>query len=314
MIALSEAMLQFVRWLAISGFGLAAGVAQAGEDEPVFHFDTQRVDLHVSVLDKQGRLVTGIPESAFKVWENGVAQSLRLFRREDVPVTLGILIDGSASMRNKRARVAAAALALIKESNPRDEVFMVNFNERPYLMQGLTHDIQTLEHALQGMEARGGTAMRDAVSLSIDWVKMNGTREKKVLVVVTDGSDNSSEEKMERLLPKVRRSEVLIYCIGLLNADNPHDARDARTAMKALAEASGGLDYYPRDLMDVESVTPVIAHEIRSQYLLEYSPTNQVLDGSFRKIKVSVNGQGRVNVRTRTGYYATPDPVATAPR
>ena len=285
---------------------VAAAQDEPPDEAPLFRASTRLVDLHISVLDKDGNLRTDIPESAFQVSENGVPQPVKRFRREDVPVTMGILIDNSGSMRDKRSRVAAAALALIKDSNPSDEVFIVNFNDRPFLDQGLTNDIRKLEAALAHINARGGTAMRDAISLSADWIRDHGHRDKKVLVVITDGNDNASEERLEQLVRKVRRSEVLVYSITLLAEERPHDAREARKAMKTLAEASGGLDYYPRTLAEVERIAPEIAHEIRNQYLLEYSPSNQVLDGSFRRIKVLVNGLGRVTVRTRNGYYATP--------
>jgi VWFA-related protein len=156
------------------------------------------------------------------------------------------------------------------------------------------------------MEARGGTAMRDAISKSMDYVKKNGKKDKKVLVVVTDGNDNSSNISIEQLLRKSQNSEVLIYAVGLLNEEEAREARAAKKALKALAEASGGLDYYPKSLGDVEEITPRVAHEIRNQYILGYSSSNQNMDGAFRQIKVTVSGYGRPTVRTRNGYYATP--------
>jgi Ca-activated chloride channel homolog len=282
------------------------GAANDG-DVPIFRSGTQLVDLHVSVLDKNGKLITDISESAFKVYENGVEQPLKRFLREDVPVSMGIIIDNSGSMRDKRAKVAAASVALVKASNPQDEEFIVDFNDDAYLDQPLTGDIKKLEAALDRLDSRGGTAMRDAISSSIDYVKDKGKREKRVLVVVTDGNDNTSAETLENLVRKAQRSEVLIYCIGLLSEEEPREARSAKRALKALTEASGGLDYYPKDLAEVERVTPQIAHEIRNQYLLAYSPTNAALDGSFRKIEVKVKGYGNPMVRTRSGYYATPE-------
>jgi Ca-activated chloride channel family protein len=283
-------------------------------DVPLFRSDTERVMLNVSVLDKNSKLITNIPQSAFKVYENNVEQQIRLFRREDVPVSMGIIIDNSGSMRDKRARVSAAALALIKASNPQDEVFIFNFNDDVYLDQPFTSDIKKLEEALDKYDTRGGTAMRNAVSLGINYVKEKGKHDKKVLLVITDGNDTASNETtLEQLVRQAQRSEVLIYSIGLLNQEEPREARAAKRALKALAEASGGLDYYPKDLAEVEQVTPEIAREIRNQYLIEYAPTNQNLDGSFRSIKVVVNGFGKPTVRTRNGYYATPAPAAKGP-
>src|SRR3984957_7113771 len=157
------------------------------DETPVFTLDARLVPLHVSVIDKNGKLITNLPESAFKVYENNVEQQLKIFRREDVPVSMGIIIDNSGSMRDKSARVAAAALDLVRASNPQDEVFVVNFNDDAYLDQGLTSDVKKLEEALDRFATKGGTAMRDAVSMSIDYVKDKGRKDKKVLVIVTDG-------------------------------------------------------------------------------------------------------------------------------
>ena len=276
-----------------------------GEEVPVYTTGAKLVDLHVSVLDKSGKLVTDIAQSAFKVFENGMEQPIKIFRREDVPVSMGIIIDNSGSMRDKRSKVAAASLALVKASNPQDEEFIVNFNDDAYLDQPMTNDIKLLDVALDRLDSKGGTAMRNAISSSIDYVKDKGKRDKKVLVVVTDGNDNTSTESLEGLVRKAQHSEVLIYCIGLLSDEEPREARSAKRALKSLAEASGGLDYYPKDLSEVERITPQIAHEIRNQYLVAYSPTNPNLDGTFRKIEVKVKGYA--GVRTRNGYYATPE-------
>jgi VWFA-related protein len=281
----------------------------ADQDEtPTFHADTQLVLVHATVLDKSGKLITDIPESGFKVYENGVEQPIKLFRREDVPVSMGIIIDNSGSMSQKRTSVAAAALALVKNSNPQDEVFIVNFSDDAYLDQPLTSDIKKLEQALDRLDARGGTAMRDALGMSIDYVKDKGKKDKKVLMVITDGDDNASTESLEQLVRKAQASEVLIYSIALLDEEVPRRAKNARRALKELAEASGGVDFYPKTLGEVEQITPRIAHEIRNQYILGYSPLNPQLDGTFRSIKVVVNGFGKPTVRTRNGYYASPAP------
>ncbi|MBZ5631893.1 MAG: VWA domain-containing protein [Acidobacteriia bacterium] len=286
-------------------------VAVRAQDEiPVFSTGIKEVTLHVSVLDKSGKLITNIPKSAFKVYEDNVEQPIKLFRREDVPVSMGILVDNSGSMNDKRARVAAAALALVKASNPDDEVFIVNFNDDPYLDQSFTHDAKKLEEALSRIDARGGTAMRNAISGAIDYMKTDAKLDKKVIVVVTDGNDNSSgETTLEQLLRKVRDSGILVYSIGLLSEEEAREARAAKRALNSLAETSAGAAYYPKDLAEVEKLTPEIAHEIRNQYTIAYSPLNENLDGSFRKIKVELSGQYKgATVRAKNGYYATPEP------
>jgi Ca-activated chloride channel family protein len=290
----------------LAGLSLAQAPPVTQDDLPLYRSDARLVLLHASVVDKNGRLVTNIPQSAFKIFEDGVEQTLRLFRREDVPVSMGIIVDNSGSMTSKRTKVAAAALEMVKQSNPDDEVFIVNFNDDAHFDQPLTNDIKKLESALARMEARGGTAMRDALSKSINYVKKNGKKDKKVLVVITDGNDNSSDISLDQVLRQAQSSDVLIYSIGLLNEEEAREARSAKKALKALADASGGLDYYPKSLSDVQEITPRVAHEIRNQYILGYTSSNQALDGSFRQVKVTVTGFGRPTVRTRNGYYATP--------
>ena len=285
----------------------AAAFAQAPGEEAIFRADTRLVVLHASVVDKSGKLVTNLQQNAFKVFENGAEQSIKIFKREDVPVSMGILIDDSGSMRDKRAKVAASALALVKASNPQDEVFVVNFNDEAYLDQPFTNDIHKLEDALSRIDSRGGTAMRDAISMSIDYMKEKAKKDKKVILVVTDGNDTASMETLEKTVAKARQSEVLIYAIGILGEEEPRESKKAQRALKALTEASGGMVYYPKLLPEVEKMSLDVAHEIRNQYIIAYSPALQALDGSFRQIKVTVNGPGRPVVRTRNGYYATPD-------
>ncbi len=293
--------------MAAAAFALLAQQSPPGQkppDDVVFTSDANYVVFYVSVVDRSGKLVTDIPQSAFKISEDGVPQTIKTFRREDVPVSMGLVIDNSGSMRDKKNRVAAAALAMVKASNPQDEEFIVNFNDEPFLDQGFTSDPQKLEHALAQLDTRGETAMRDAINLSIDWAKGHGKHEKKVLVVITDGNDNASTILMEPLAKKTQQSGVLIYAIGLLSEEEPRDAREAKRALNQLTENSGGVAYYPKDVAEIDKITPVIAHELRNQYVLAYVSTNSAMDGTFRKVKITVNAKGSPVVRTRPGYYA----------
>jgi Ca-activated chloride channel homolog len=298
------------RLISIAGLllGLTA-IMNAQDDGPaIFKADTRLVVLHASVLDHSGKLITTLPQTAFKIFENGAEQKITTFRREDVPVSMGILIDDSGSMRGKRDKVAAAAVALIKASNQQDEVFIVNFNDDAYLDVPFTSDLKKLEEGLTKIDSRGGTAMRDAVSMSLDYIKQKGKRDKKVLLIITDGNDTASNESLEKLVQKVKTSEgVLIYSIGLLNEESKKDAKAATRALHALTDASGGLGYYPKELPEVDQIALQVAHEIRNQYILAYTPALQQLDGSYRQIRVTVKGPGNPTVRTRSGYYATPD-------
>ena len=182
-----------VRWCV----GLWASRNPLGQAEDARHYsvsDTRLVVLHTTVVDKTGHLVTDSAGEAFTVFENGVPQQIKVFKREDIPVSMGLIIDNSGSMRDKRAKVEAAALALVKDSNPEDEVFVVNFNDEAFLDlphgKDFTNDIEEMEEALTRIDSRGGTAMRDAIRMSIDHLKEKAHKDKKVLVVVTDGNDN----------------------------------------------------------------------------------------------------------------------------
>lgn len=281
---------------------------QQQQEDPVFSTDVRLVELHASVADKKGNLLTTLPQSAFKVFENGVEQQIKYFKREDVPVSLGIIIDDSGSMRDKRAKVSAAALQLVKSSNRNDEVFIVNFNDTAYLDVPFTNSIPKMEEGLSKIEARGGTAMRDAVSMSIDYVREKAKHRKKVLLVISDGDDTASIETLEKLVAKCQRSEVLVYAIAVLSTEEARKAKAAQRAMNTLTTASGGVAYFPKELTEVEQIALQVANEIRNQYIITYSPSRQELDSSFRSIKVSVNAKGSPSVRTRTGYYATPLP------
>jgi len=284
-----------------------------GQEGPaVFRLDTRLVVLHATVVDKHGKLITDLPRGAFHVFENGVEQPLKIFKREDIPVSMGIVIDNSGSMRDKRRKVEAAALALVRASNPQDEVFIVNFNDEAFLDVDFTNQMTKLEEGVARIDSRGGTAMRDAIESSMDHLKKKGKLDKKVIVVVTDGNDNASEVTLEKLIQKAQQREVIIYTIGLLDEEEAREAKRAKRALNAITEATGGQSYYPNQVDDVGKFTLAVAHDIRNQYTLAYSPLNQELDGAFRQIKVTVTASNRPQVRTRTGYYATPDLAKTS--
>jgi VWFA-related protein len=287
---------------------------QAPEDTgAVFRADTRLVVCNATVVDKSGHLVNDLPRSAFSVLENGQSQEIRSFKHEDVPVSMGLVIDNSGSMRDKRAKVAAASLALVKDSNKDDEVFVVNFNDEAFLdlphQKDFTNDITELEEALSRIDSRGGTAMRDAIRMSIDHLKEKAHRSKKVLVVITDGDDNSSVISLENLVKASQQSEVLIYSVGLLSDEEKRAAGRAKRALIDLTEATGGEPFFPKELAEVDRIAHQVAHDIRSQYTIQYSPLNQTMDGTYRKIQVVVNAPGKPQVRTRSGYYATPDSI-----
>jgi Ca-activated chloride channel homolog len=273
--------------------------------ETTFRVGTDLVLLNVSVFDAEWKVIKGLPKSAFTVFENGVKQEVTVFRQEDVPVSLGLIIDNSTSMRDKRERVASAALAMVKASNPDDEVFIVNFNEEPTLAQEFTSDIRVLEKSLSGIETRGETAMRDAVLLGIQHLRSRAKRDKRVLVVITDGEDNSSIATQQRLIEAAHQNNAIVYGIGLLGGEQPESAARARKRLEELTNATGGRSWFPTDVGAIAAITPEIAHEIRNQYVVGYTPSDLTKDGKFRTITVEVSVPN-ATVRKRAGYHARP--------
>src|SRR6185312_6348073 len=276
--------------------------------DPVFHAYTREVPLYLTVTDKKGHYVTNLPESAFKVYENGVLQPIRAFRYEDVPVSMALVIDNSGSMRDKRQAVEAATLALVKDSNPQDESFVINFNEDAFLDVDFTSDPEKLKVGLERIDSRGQTAMREAVRLAIEHLHQKAKLDKKVVLIVTDGEDNYSDPdfSMEKLIQVASRNDVLVYAIGLLDTDMKSEANRAKRALNELIQSTGGEVFYPKTLAEVDPIAHQIARDLRNQYFIGYAPLNEELDGTFRQIKVTVKAPGNPVPRTRPGYWANP--------
>jgi len=273
--------------------------------ETTFKVGTDLVLLNVSVFDSASKVIKGLSQGTFTVYENNVKQEISVFRQEDVPVSLGLVIDNSASMLNKKDRVVSASLAMVKASNPDDEVFIINFNEEPQLTEDFTNDLGLLENRLRSLKTQGETAMRDAVLLGIQHLRVKAKRDKRVLVVITDGEDNSSIATQARVIEAAHQNNTIVYAIGLLGEEQPESAQRAGKQLEALTQATGGRSWFVSDVNAIAAITPEIAHEIRNQYIIGYTPTDLNKDGKFRTIRVEVNVPG-ATVRTRSGYYARP--------
>jgi len=278
---------------------------QGNSDNGVFVFkkEVEEVLLHATVVDEKNRLVTNLDKNAFTVFEDNQPQTITSFRHEDVPVAMGIIIDNSGSMREKRDKVNKAALNLVRSSNPQDQVFVVNFNDEYYLDQGFTGNIDDLRKALEKVESRGGTALYDALVASATYMKQNAKLQKKVLFVVTDGEDNASRETLEQAVRRLQEENgPTVYAIGLLGEERAHRAR---RALEIIAERTGGIAFLPKTLDQVDEISSSIAHDIRNQYMIGYKPTTPKSMGGYRTIHVEARakGYGKLTVRTRTGYY-----------
>ena len=297
--------LAMVACLLTSTLVLSAQSVREEEDTGlVIRTETRLVVLHTTVLDRDNRLITDLKQDSFEVYENDVRQTLRLFRREDVPVSLGILVDNSGSMRDKRRQVNAAALDFVKASNPEDEVFIVNFNDEAFLDTPFTSDLPRLQDGLQRIDSRGGTALYDAVGMSLDYLEEEAERDKRVVLIVTDGEDNASRATLERLVRRLQESETVIYAVGLLSEEDRRSAKRATRAIRNIVESTGGAAFFPESVDEVHAITQQVARDIRNQYILAYTPAESASPG-FRRVRVELTGKGkRYKVRHRPGYYA----------
>jgi Ca-activated chloride channel family protein len=294
--------------LVLGGYGGRRMPMADGQDSGSFRIsvDVDMVLLPVTVRDRQGRFVSDLREQDFEVYEDGVRQRIRLFRHEDVPVTVGLVIDHSGSMQPKLAEVTAAARSFAQSSNPQDQMFVVNFNEKATL--GLPAAIRftdspgELERAILNAPAAGRTALYDALGAAFERLR-EGSRDKKVLIVVSDGGDNASARSLAHVLQMAEQASAIIYTIGVFEEDDP-DANPK--VLSRLAQATGGEAFFPRRLGEVVAICERIAREIRNQYTIGYVSTNAARDGSYRGIRVAARaaGHSRLSARTRAWYIA----------
>jgi Ca-activated chloride channel family protein len=278
----------------------------------IFRKQVEEVVLHATVVDDKQRIVTNLEKAAFTVYEDGRPQTITSFRHEDIPVAMGIVVDNSGSMREKRQKVNAAALNLVRSSNPSDEVFIVNFNDEYYLDQDFTANINKLKEGLEKIEARGGTALYDAVVASADHLK-GAKLDKKVIFVVTDGEDNASSESLEQAVRRLQAENgPTVYAIGILGEEE-HPKR-AKRALQVISERTGGIAFFPKTLDEVDAISRTVAHDIRSQYTIGYKPATPKNQGGYRQVKVDAHSRsyGKLTVRTKSGYYAGPEPASGA--
>jgi VWFA-related protein len=279
--------------------------------------DAYEVRLNASVIDGNGRSVQGLDKEAFHVYEDGVPQAITSFRHEDIPVSIGLLIDSSGSMYDKRAAVDQASLDLIRLSNPNDEEFLVDFSSESFIDQDFTSSIDKLRQGLGYIKSSGGTAAYDALVASADYLAKNGKNTKQVLVIVTDGEDNASSATLEQAIRRIQDLDgPVIYCIGLLFGEDTdrREARHARQVLSEISDQTGGVAYFPKSLKEVDAIASEVANDIRSQYTIAYRSTDPPSRGGYRQIHVEAKakGFGRLDVRTRTGYYPkTPGTAAT---
>jgi Ca-activated chloride channel homolog len=308
-----EGSFPMVRLLLVS---ILVAVPLSSAQRPVvtdytLNVDVELVQLPISVVDKEGYPVRGLRREHFKIYEDRVMQDIAVFKQEDVPVSVGLVLDSSGSMRDEKDRLRTAALTFVEESNPEDETFIVSFSDRPGLEQDFTSDPRVLGVSLDRMVAHGNTSLYDAVLFAASHME-KGVQDKKALVLVSDGQDNRSRYKLDEVLEELRESKIILYTVGLMTPEMrflenwPFKVK-ARKALEKFAQVTGGRAFFPKSIDEVNEICRNIARDLRSQYTIGYKPSNDKLDGSWRKVTVQVSpprGTSKVRVHTKQGYYA----------
>jgi VWFA-related protein len=292
--------------LALPCIAMSQGIPQPGQvGSYAIRTNVDLVVLQATVRDHKGAPVPGLLKENFQVYEDKAPQQIESFSHEDVPVTVGLVVDNSGSMRPKRTDVIAAAMAFVRSSNPADQMFVVNFNEHVSL--GLpaalpfTNNAAQLETALSRNAISGMTALYDAIAAGLEQLQ-KGKWDKKVLIVVSDGGDNASKRKLAQVLSMVNQSNAVIYTLGIF--DETDEDRNPRV-LSQLSRASGGEAFFPKTLQEILPICEQVAQEIRSQYSIAFVPTNRKQDGAYRTIDVKAyapSGGRRLSVITRAGF------------
>ncbi len=291
-----------------SGGKTTSDIAKGANGRYTLTQDAFEVRLNASVVDGSGRNIQSLGQDAFHVYEDGVPQVINSFRHEDLPVSIGLLIDNSGSMYDKLQAVEKASIDLVKLSNPKDEEFLVDFSNESMLDQEFTSDLSKLEQGLGYIKPAGATAAYDALVASADYLTKNAKNTKQVLIIITDGEDNASSATLEQAIRRIQDLDgPVIYCVGLLFGDDidKRESRHARKVLETVAEQTGGEAYFPRSVKEVDAIAATVAADIRSQYTISYRSTNPPSKGGYRQVHVEAKekGFGRLDVRTRSGYY-----------
>ncbi len=275
----------------------------------IYRTNVDEVLLNCTVVDEKGRIVTDLTQGDFRVWEDGVPEAINSVEHEDLPVSMGILVDNSGSMRDKRAAVNQAAMNFFQDSNPRDEAFVVNFSDRAYLDQGFTSSLTALDRGLERFDSHGTTALYDAVAASADQLAQRGRHRSQVLLIITDGADNASHLTLQDAIRRVQNlGGPVVYSIGLIYNTPRDEAAQARGDLETLSDDTGGIAYFPSSLDDVNRIAAEVAHDIREQYVIDYHSSRPFTTGGYRTVHIEAFAphHGRLFVRTIRGYYAKP--------
>jgi Ca-activated chloride channel homolog len=278
----------------------------------VIKIDTELVQLDVTVIDQNNNPVFSLNKDDFTVYEDRVKQAINSLSREEVPISFGIVVDTSGSMRPKLQTVSDAARDLIKEMRADDEAFIAQFKAESEMVREFTDDKRALEGALEQLFTSGGTALLDAIIATSDYAQEKGKRRRKAIIVMSDGLEKNSAFKEREVINAIKENEVQLYMVGFLEEDESRSffgksaTKKAQELLVRLAEDSGGLAFFPKDLSEIPAIAAQIGKDLRTQYIISYYPSNSLRDGTFRTVRVEVNSntKRKLIARTRQGYYA----------
>jgi len=318
LVAALSVSVSFSAWPQSSG---QRGAKPRGEDTgDIVSLTAELVLLDVTVVDRRNHVVPNLEKDRFVVYENGVRQEIAFFSREEAPVSLGLVLDTSGSMRRKLSKVIAAAKSLMRQSHPEDEYFLVEFKGEAELVEDFTRDVTLIHDALDNIVAGGQTALLDALYLSLEHAQKYGKHRRKAIVLITDGEERNSYYTRDQVLEQLRRSDVQVYAVGFTEGLSEAaifrqtesrrisgQEKKARKLLEELARESGGRAFFPQSLEELDTIASTIARELRTQYALGYYPSSPERDGSWRSVRVEVlpdKDRGSLTARTRAGYYA----------
>jgi Ca-activated chloride channel family protein len=264
--------------------------------------------VNVTVTDPYGRLVTGLEQSNFRVFEDGAEQEIVRFSSEDVPISIGVIFDMSGSMADKIEKSRLAAVQFFRTANPQDEFLLINFNDRAQLMTSFTGSIEDLQSRLMFTAARGQTALLDGIYLGLSEMK-GAHNAKKALLIISDGGDNHSRYSESDIRKYAREADVQVYAIGIFDADGGKTSEEngGPALLGNLTEMTGGRTFAVSSMNDMPDIASKISMELRNQYVVGYRPSDRAHDGRWRKIKIKLRppkGLPPLTVYARTGYYA----------
>jgi VWFA-related protein len=291
----------------IAGILLVTASFAAAQEPEIFklNVDVDLVEVHVNVTDDLDRPVGNLLKNNFRLIEDRVQQEISVFKHEDIPVSLGLVLDNSRSIEPRKQRLDAAALSFVRKSNPEDETFIVHFDDEARLSQDYTHSLGALEKTLAATSPFGQTAIYDALILALDHME-KAKHMKRAILLITDGVDNSSKHTLMDAVNATKRARVAVYIVGLLSASGGLKAEDS---LLAIAEASGGRAFFPANVEQAQQSMERVARDLREQYTLGYFPTNPNRDGAWRSVRVEITppanfpSRGKLNANYRHGYY-----------